>query len=83
MSYHSKTYFKLKIYNKPNLCNNKKIKIFIFWIFRILKYGECVKMWEVTVLFFYKPGLKRKLFWLIKKNIVEQLLPLKVIINKH
>ena len=37
-------YFKLKIYNKLNLCINKKV-IFFFWYFRILKCvtkRECV-----------------------------------------
>ena len=36
---------KLKIYNKFNLCNIKKVKILIFWFFRILKCvtkRECV-----------------------------------------
>ena len=36
---------KLKIYNKFNLCNIKKVKIFIFLFFRILKYvtkQECL-----------------------------------------
>ena len=28
---------KLKVYNKFNLCNIKKVKILIFWFFRILK----------------------------------------------
>ena len=35
------------MYNKPNLCNNKKIEIFVIWIFRILKCvtkRECVTL---------------------------------------
>ena len=36
---------KLKVYNKFNLLNTKKVKIFILWFFRILKCvtkRECV-----------------------------------------
>ena len=36
---------KLKVYNKFNLCNIKKVKISIIWFFRILKCitkRECV-----------------------------------------